>query len=521
MPIASDSTLRFDVLIVGAGLAGLSAALRLAQRPEKLDICVLEKAPNIGAHTVSGGILNPQTLDQLHPNWKNALKHPPQAVTSDEFWWMTPQKQCRLPVPPGLKNTGNYLVSISQLCQILAAEATAQGVTILTGIAAQTLHTQDNRVQGVQTGAMGLDMQGQPTQNTTPGTDIMAHTTWLAEGCGGHLSQEVIQRFQLSTVPQHYALGVREIWTAPSQPGKVIHTVGWPLSSSAYGGGFIYHYPNDQLAIGWVSGLENPHSDPHQCLQDFKTHPAIAPQLRAGKRMGYAARALNEGGWQALPQLNFPGGALLGCAAGMLDLASMKGMHHAIQSGMLAADHYDPNHPEMHNYDQAVRKGSIGQALLRARNLKPALNKGLYFGLAYGCIDQYLFKGKAPWTYPLHPPKTLELTAPPRHPKHSYDGTLTFNKSSSVYETQVFHREDQPPHLKIHTPDHTQTLHKGHPVMALCPAEVYTIDPTTQAFHLSAGNCIHCKACTLKDPQQITWVPPEGGQGPQFKDIDT
>lgn len=531
----SHEAIFYDVIIVGAGPAGLSAAIRLKQRQPSLNLCVLEKGAQVGSHLISGAVLDPSTLKQLLPeHWDQAPFF--SLVQNNYFYYLTKKHAWRLPTPRPMQHQKDYrLISLSQLGRFLAEQAIQLGVEIYTGFAAtELLKNEHDEVIGVKTGPQGLDKTEQPTPKYEPGLCLYATQTLLAEGCRGQLSEQAIQHYQLrkNRSPQTYALGIKEIWKIPhAEPGKVIHTIGWPLKHDTYGGSFLYHLDTHRIAIGFVVGLDyqNPWLDPFQEFQQFKRHPFIQPHLKEGERLEYGARALVEGGFQALPQLAFPGGLLLGDAAGFLNVPRMKGIHMAIESGMLAADACLTSLKEKtilcKTYDALCHASPTLKTLHRARNIRPGFQKGLGWGLLNAAFETYISRGRSPWTLQ-HQADHTRLryayeTYPIPYPKP--DGILTFDKASSVYLSNTHHRENQPCHLKIKnfeastTFNHTQY---ASPETRYCPAGVYEwINDDHIGPHLAiyASNCLHCKTCDIKDPDQnIQWTAPEGGGGPHY-----
>jgi electron-transferring-flavoprotein dehydrogenase len=538
----SHDSMEFDVVIVGAGPAGLSAAIRLLQLDNTLNICILEKGAEVGAHILSGAVIEPRALDELIPDWKdkNAPLHTP--VTEDHFLFLTKHSSYRLPTPPQMHNQGNYIISLGQLCRWLAQYAEQLGANIFPGFAATNILYSDNQVCGIETGAKGIDKEGNPTSSYQPGMHLYAKYVFFAEGCRGSLTQTLFDRFDLrkQSDPQSYGLGIKELWEIPEdlhEAGKVVHSIGWPLNNKTYGGSFIYHLGKNILAIGFVTGLDyqNPYLNPYKEFQRFKTHPMIQPLLSNSKRIAYGARALNEGGLQAIPQLIVPGGLIIGCAAGFLNVPKIKGIHTAMKSGMIAAESVLPLlqsssalsiKTECHDYPLQLKNSWIWEELTRARNIRPAMNWGLFPGLIYSAFDTYLLRGKAPWTLHNHADylqlKSAKNMHPIDYPKEN--NKTTYDLMSSVFMTHSFHDENQPCHLKLKDPyipiDVNLKLFAG-PEQRYCPAGVYEFinkDTPNPRLQINAANCIHCKACDIKDPtQNIVWTPPEGGSGPQYE----
>jgi electron-transferring-flavoprotein dehydrogenase len=539
-------TMEYDVLIVGAGPSGLAAAIRLKQLAaaagRELAVCVIEKGSEVGAHILSGAVFEPRALDELIPDWHARgapLKVP---ATEDRFLLLTKTKAIRLPTPPQMKNHGNYIISLGNLCRWLAGEAEALGVEIYAGFAGAEILYDDGRIRGVATGAMGIGKDGKRTETYQDGVELLAKETLFAEGCRGSLTKTLIERFDLAAKcdPQTYGIGVKELWEvdpAKHHPGRVVHTIGWPLDSATYGGSFLYHLEDNQVALGFVVGLDyqNPYLSPFEELQRFKTHPEIRGVFEGGRRVSYGARALNEGGFQSIPQLEIPGGCIIGCAAGFLNTPKIKGSHTAMKSGMVAAETVFARlvpagaTQAAGGYREALARSWVWDELRLARNIRPAFRWGLWAGLAYAAIDTYVFGGKAPWTLRNHADhrqlKTKSECAPIVYPKP--DGKITFDRLSSVFISNTNHAENQPPHLRLRDPSLAISVNYAlydSPEQRYCPAGVYEIltDEAGGAARLqiNAQNCVHCKTCDIKDPRQnIDWVVPEGGGGPNYPNM--
>lgn len=530
--------MHYDCLIIGAGPAGLCAAIRYAQlckeTGKECRVAVLEKGSEVGAHILSGAVFDPRALDQLIPDWRTqgAPIHTP--VTGDHFTFLSATRAWPLPLPPILNNTGHFVISLGLLCRWLGQYAEALGVEIYPGFAAtEAIIDPNNRVIGIKTGDLGIDRTHQHKSNFQPGMALYAQHILLAEGCRGSLTQQLIQHYQLAqhASPQTYAIGIKELWeisTKHHQPGSVTHTIGFPLDTQTYGGGFLYHWGENQLSVGYVVGLDyrNPYLDPYEIFQCFKQHSSIRPLLATGQCIAYGARALNEGGWQSLPHLTFPGGALLGCAAGFLNVPQIKGSHNAMLSGILAANAIFEN--DIQSYSTKIHNSWIGKELFLARNIRPAFRAGVWMGLAYAAIDTYVLRGHAPWTFShraddttLQPANTAK---PLVYPKH--DGVVSFDRLTSLSRANVYHEENQPCHLVLKDPSLAVSVNwsvYAGPETRYCPAGVYEyLDDPTQGkiLQINAQNCIHCKTCDIKDPKQnIVWQPPEGGGGPHYSQM--
>jgi electron-transferring-flavoprotein dehydrogenase len=536
--------MEYDVVIVGGGPSGLAAAIRLKQLAQaegrETSVCVLEKGSEIGAHILSGAVLEPRSLNELIPDWqaKGApLKTP---AKEDRFLLLTQSRAFRLPTPPQMHNSGNYIISLGNLCRWLATQAEALGVEIYPGFAAaEVLYGEDGRVLGVATGNMGVGKDGEPTDNFQPGVELRGKYTLFAEGCRGSLTKTLFERFGLrkDADPQTYGIGIKELWEVdPAQhnQGRIVHTLGWPLDRRTYGGSFLYHLEGNQVAVGFVIGLdyENPHLSPFDEFQRFKTHPAIRPIFEGGRRIAYGARALNEGGFQSIPQLIFPGGALIGCAAGFLNVPKIKGTHTAIKSGMAAAETVfealgGDGAPLLAAYPERLKASWLWDELYKVRNVRPGFRWGMWGGLVHAAIDTYILRGRAPWTLHHHPDhKSLKKAGEtPRIDYPKPDGKVSFDKLSSVYLSNTNHEENQPCHLTLKDPNIPITVNLRDydaPEQRYCPAGVYEIvrEAGAPRLQINAQNCVHCKTCDIKDPtQNINWVVPEGGGGPNYPNM--
>lgn len=516
-------------MVVGAGPAGLACAIRLKQRQPELSVCVLEKGAEVGANVISGCVMQPDALDELLPEWRDEPPSICVPVTGDEFAVLTRNGQLRLPTPPQQRNHGNFIVSLGALCRWLGSRAEALGVEVFAGFAAADALVEDDRVTGIRVGDMGRTRDGSQGPNFAAGVDIRARLTVLAEGCRGSVSKRLIARFGLDDgrEPQTYGLGFKELWQLPAgrtKPGLVRHTIGWPLDSATYGGSFLYHLDDDRVYVGFVVGLDYTHPDfePFEAFQRFKHHRSVHDLLDGGEIVSAGARAIVEGGIQSLPRLEMPGAMLVGDAAGTLNVAKAKGVHLAVRSGLLAADHF-AEHGDERGFDAAWRASPSADELRRVRNIRPGFRWGLWAGIANAALETVTF-GKTPWTLSHQadheamltratadalPPDRVERSLPPR------------DRLASVYFAATAHEESQPVHLKVADTDICATRcaeEFGNPCTRFCPAGVYEM--VDGRLQINAANCIHCKACDIKDPYGIiTWTVPEGGSGPRYRNL--
>jgi len=540
-------SMEFDVVIVGGGPAGLAAAIRLrqlgAESGREISVCVLEKGSEVGAHILSGAVVEPRALNELIPDWKEKGAPLNTPAVEDRFLFLTHSNAIRMPTPPQMNNHGNYIVSLGNLCRWLGEQAEAAGVDVFPGFAAaEVLFDENGAVRGVATGDMGIGKDGEKTGNYQPGMELLARQTLFAEGCRGHLSKQLMEHYGLreGVDPQTYGIGIKELWEidpALHKPGLIVHTTGWPMDTSTYGGSFLYHLEGNQVAVGFVIGLdyENPYLSPFNEFQRFKTHPEIAKFFKGGKRIAYGARAINEGGFQAIPKLVFPGGALIGCSAGFVNVPKVKGSHTAMKSGMTAAEavfdwlgEENPASAEVSAYPEKLKASWVWDELYKVRNIRPSFHKGFWAGLVYSAIDTVLLRGRAPWTFHHKADHTAlkpkDQCKPIDYPKP--DGVLTFDRNSSVFLSNTNHEENQPAHLTLKDPDVPIRINLATydaPEQRYCPAGVYEIvgqDEGDPRLQINAQNCVHCKTCDIKDPtQNIVWVVPEGGGGPNYPNM--
>lgn len=544
-------SMEYDVVIVGAGPSGLAAAIRLKQLCNEngtdFAVCVIEKGSEVGAHILSGAVLEPRALDELFPDWKEMGAPLNTPVSDEKFMFLTETGGISCPtflLPPPMHNKGNYIISLGNLCRWLGEQAEALGVEIYPGFAAaEILYDDEGAVRGVATGDMGVTREGEQGPNYQPGMELHAKYTFFAEGCRGHLGKVLMERFNLrdGVEPQSYGIGLKELWEVEPekhQQGLIMHSAGWPLDNETYGGSFLYHLENNLVAVGFVVGLDykNPYLSPYEEFQRFKTHPKIRPTFEGGRRIAYGARALNEGGIQSLPKMTFPGGLLIGCEAGTINMPKIKGTHTAMKSGMLAAESAyaaladGSAEKELAGYTAAFDSSWVRKELDEARNVRPAFKWGLIMGTLLTGLDQVLFRGHAPWTLKLGHVDHKSLreakdSKPIDYPRP--DGVVSFDRLTNLSFSATNHEEDQPVHLTLKdasVPVDINLAEYDAPEQRYCPAGVYEIvrddDGSNPRLQINAQNCVHCKTCDIKDPtQNIVWVVPEGGGGPNYPNM--
>ena len=536
-PEIERDVMEYDVVVVGAGPAGLSFAIRLKQLSPDTSVCVIEKGATVGAHILSGAVIEPQPLDALLPGWSE--NPPPICVPAkeDEFWLLSKTGQRRLPLPPGMHNTGNFIVSLGAMCAWMAPQAEALGVEIFPGFAAaETLHDREGKVIGVRIGDMGVARDGSHKPSYTPGIDIHAKVTVLAEGARGHLTKRLCKRFALAEGhdPQSYSIGIKELWqvdAAKVTPGKIVHTLGWPADNRTYAGSFVYHLEGGRVALGYVSGLDyrDPEYEPWEASQQWKAHPLIAPLLEGGSIVSAGARAIATGGYQSVPTTEMPGALLIGDTAGLLNVPKIKGTHQAFRSGMLAAEHLVASQLAPEGFDAKLRDSEVMRELHGVRNIKPGFKRGLWFGMANAAWET-LVKGASPWTFKVKPDYAATEKLGSAQPERDYVArTLPpRDRLQGVFYASTAHDEDQPVHLKVADTDICATRcveEYDNPCTRFCPAAVYEMvedasQPHGKRLQINAANCVHCKTCDIKDPYEIiTWVTPEGGSGPNYQNL--
>ena len=536
----------YDLLIVGAGPSGLAAAIKFKkmciENNKDYSVCVVEKGSEVGAHILSGAILQPTAMDELFNDWRDNPECPVKVnVKKESVKFMTDEKSFSIPnilIPPVMHNKGNFIISLGSLCKWLGSEAEKLGVEIYPGFAASDIIINNGVLKGIVTGDLGVDNQGNPGQNYQPGIEIHSKFTLFAEGCRGHLGKKLMSEFDLRKEAQHqtYGIGLKELWEVKpekSEPGNVMHSIGWPLDQDTYGGSFLYHLDKNLVSIGFVIGLDykNPYLSPYEEFQRFKMHPSIKPLLDEGRRVSYGARALNEGGWQSLPKLSFAGGSIIGCDAGTLNTPKIKGTHTAMKSGIIASENVfrkleqNLEGVELESFQSDFNNSWAGKELKAARNVRPSFKYGLKLGTILTGIDQIFLRGKAPWTLKHGEPDHCSLQEKNKAKRIVYpkpDGKISFDRLTNVSFSSTYHEENQPIHLKISDEkipiDKNLALYDS-PEQRYCPAGVYEIvnDEGLNRLQINAQNCIHCKTCDIKDPSQnINWITPEGGGGPNY-----
>ena len=533
--------MEYDVVVVGAGPSGLSAAIKLKQLTKEsnkeLSVCVIEKGSEVGAHIVSGAVIETKALDELIPDWKTKNNPLKTEAKNDKFLYLTETKSYQLPTPPQMHNKGNYIISLSDFTKWLAQQAEELEVEIYPGFAAsEVLFDENNKVLGVATCDMGRLKDGSEGPNFEKGIELRAKQTIFSEGCRGHLGKILMEKFNLNSdnSPQTYGIGIKELWEVTpenSKPGSIMHTTGWPLDNDTYGGSFLYHLDNNKVSIGFVIGLDykNPYLSPYLEFQRFKHHPAIKKLLEGGRRINYGARALNEGGVQSLPKLTFPGGILSGCEAGFLNVPKIKGTHLAMKSGIIAAESIFENidkNDEILEYESSIKKSWLWKELYKVRNIRPSFKWGFWKAIFYSAIDTYIFRGNAPWTIDHHGTDHESLGNKHDYKEINYpkpDNVISFDRLTNVSFSGTNHEENQPCHLQLKdekVPINTNFELYDNPETRYCPAGVYEIvlNDNKPKLQINAQNCVHCKTCDIKDPtQNINWVTPQGGGGPNYQ----
>ena len=539
--MSNREIMEYDVVIVGAGPSGLSTAIKLKQLSKEADkdlsVCVVEKGSEVGAHILSGAVIETKALDELIPDWKTRNCPLKTKANEDKFLYLTKTKSYQLPTPPQMHNEGNYIISLSDFTKWLAEQAELLEVEIYPGFSAsEVLFNDKNKVIGIATCDMGRLKDGSEGPNFEQGIELHSKQTIFSEGCRGHLGKTLIQKFNLDaeSSPQTYGIGIKELWEIlpeKSNPGNILHTTGWPLKSDTYGGSFLYHLDKNKISIGFVIGLDykNPYLSPYMEFQRFKHHPDIKKILEGGRRINYGARALNEGGVQSLPKLTFPGGMLVGCEAGFLNVPKIKGTHLAMKSGMIAASSIFENidiNEEISNYEDEIKNSWIWSELYEVRNIRPSFKWGFWKAIVYSAIDTYIFRGKAPWTLDHHGTDHESLENKNKHEKINYpkpDNVISFDRLTNVSFSGTNHEENQPCHLTLkneEVPIKTNLELYDNPETLYCPAGVYEIvmNDNKPKLQINAQNCVHCKTCDIKDPtQNINWITPQGGGGPNYQ----